>query len=144
MFTEYYLTKSTKSAKGCSSYCMRKIWWFGAIIGNFWQLAAISSDFRTFSIFVLNSARKWRKSQQAQIYGHFWLFPAIINNFQHFFYFLFCVVTSGGKIEVNISIQYKVMDQDKFHINGVLIWPSWIEWLRKVYKHLSMLLWMLP
>ena len=57
-------------------------------------------------------------------------------NNSHFGNFTFIVVTSGKnikKIEVNISIQYKDVDQYRFNIgiNAALSQPSWIPWLWK-------------
>ena len=71
---------------------------------------------------MVNSGRKKKLRSISQASTELWPFLTIITNFQQlpatFGIYMFFMVTSGKiflKIEVNISIQYKVMDLDKLY-----------------------------
>ena len=81
------------------------------------------------------------------VFGRFCQFPVIFGNCRQILYLLLFgghLSNKMKKIEINISIQYKVMDPNGFRINVALRRPSWIAppWKNKlfIFKALSTIL----
>ena len=132
---------------------------FSAVFGNFRQSSAIFGRFRQFVTFwgkfwnltkknwsqYLNPVQSYAHFRRfLAVSGNFRQFPAVFGNFRQLLMFCGKFWDPTKKIEVNISIQYKVMAQYGSHINVALSRPSWISRLRKVYQFLSLLHWTFP